>query len=780
MPSHAEQRAKEIYEFGPFRADPEKEVLLRDSEPVPLTPKTFQTLMVLVRHSKEIVSKDDLMKMVWPDTFVEEANLSRNIFMLRKALGESPQDHRYIVTVPGRGYRFAEDVHLVPETPENKVDVLVASRSRVQVQVEQSGGRCWIAAVLIALAASAGILLGLIVRRPPVLSEKDTVVLAEFANSTGDPVFDGALRLGLAVQLRQSPYLSLVPEDRVQQTLRLMGQPSDAHLNSATAREICERIGSTVVLEGSIETLGNQYVLGLNAKNCANGNVLYQDQVQLAKKEDVLQSLGEMAGKFRARAGESTDSITQHQKPLAEVSTQSLEALKTYSKGWEVAFSAGYADAVPFFERAVEIDPQFAMAYASLARMYGDIGEFALSAQTGRKAYELREHASDPEKFFIAANYERQVTGNLKKARENLELWTQIYPRDPLAHALLSGFTSQGSGNYERAIQEAGKAIELDPDTTPAYVNLAFSNFYLDRFDAASTVLQRAADRKLDIPDAVVLSYYISFLKGDSATMQHAVTSAKDKPGAEDWLRQSLVLARSGHLQAAGTMSRQAVDLALQAGQTERAATFLSGQAAWEALFGNIAAAKRCATSARKLSNGRDVEYVATFALALAGEESQVQILATDLERRFAEDTSVRYHYSPTLRALLVLKKDPRKAIEILQVAEPHDLAVPGVDFYFFFGGFYSTFVRGEAYLALHQGAEASAEFQKILARRGLLAADPLGALAHLQLARAYAMQGDIAKAKSAYQEFFTLLKDADSGIPVLRQAQTEYATFRL
>ena len=356
------ERVKRLFEFGPFRVDPEKELLLRGAETVPLTPKTFQILLVLIRHSQEVVTKDDLLKMVWPDTFVEEANLSRNIFLLRKALGESPQDHQYIVTVPGRGYRFAEDVKLVPSS---EMSVVAASHTKVQVQVDESKPWGWIAAAVILLVAVAAGSYRLFYRPSPALSAKDTLVIADFANSTGDPVFDGTLRQGLSVQLEQSPFLRLVSDERIHETLRLMGQPTDAHLTPEMAREVCERTGSAAVLNGSIATLGSQYVLGVKAVNCHSGEVLDEEQVQAVRKEEVLHALDQVARRFRSRVGESLTSVGQHDTPLAQATTPSLDALKAYSRGRQLVDSNPPA-AIPFLTQAVEIDPQFAMAHAAL------------------------------------------------------------------------------------------------------------------------------------------------------------------------------------------------------------------------------------------------------------------------------------------------------------------------------------------------------------------------------------------------------------------------------
>jgi tetratricopeptide (TPR) repeat protein len=615
--------------------------------------------------------------------------------------------------------------------------------------------------------------------RSPKLTEKDTIVLADFTNTTGDPVFDGTLRQGMSVALEQSPFLSLVSDERIQQTLHLMGQPADARLTPELAREICERTASAAVLDGSIASLGSQYVLGLRAKNCHAGDVLAEEQVQAARKEDVLNALSQIATKFRTRVGESLATVQQHDTPLAEATTPSLEALEAYSTGLKVEFTTGTLAGVPFLKHAIEIDPKFALAYAHLGLFYSSIGESMLSIESTTKAYQLRDRASDREKFFIAAMYDRDVTGNLEEEHQTLELWAQTYPRDRDAHGLLSGFASAGTGRYAQAIEQAQMALALDPDFTFGYLNIGFSSFYSDRLGEAEKTVQWASDRKFNLPEFILLRYYIAFLRGDTAGMERAVALAKGEPGADDWIShsQALVLARSGQLQLARKMSQHAVGLAQQEGQRERAAAYQTGTAVWEALFGNAPAAERNAVEAIELSKGKDVEYGAAVALAFAADFSHSQALANDLEKRFPEDTSVKFNYVPTLRALSALNRgEPAKAIEMLQIAVPYELAVCSIDFNFFFGQFYPIYMRGEAYSAAHRGAEAAVEFQKILDHRGLVFGDPIGAMARLELARAYTMSGDKTKAKSTYQDFLTLWHDADPDVPVLKQARAEYA----
>ena len=637
-----------------------------------------------------------------------------------------------------------------------------------------------IAAAVLALATAGAFYL----HGKPKLTDKDTIVLADFENKTGDPVFDDTLRQGLSVELEQSPFLSLISDKQVQRTLTLMGQPVDARLTPEVAQQICERTASAAILEGSIASLGSQYVLGLRARNCNTGDILDQEQTQAASKEDILNSLSRIARKLRTRVGESLATVEKHWKPLAEATTPSLEALKAYSTGMKVIISAGSAAAIPLFRRAVEIDPKFAMAYANLGLAYSGIGESVLSAESTARAWQLRDRASDREKFFIAFTYDRQVTGNLDKAFQTLELWAQTYPRgaQPNAQGLLSGLSAAGTGRFERSIQEAQKAIAADPDFVFGYDNLAYSYFYLERFGEAGNALQRASARQLEVPDFLVLRYTIAFLNGDKEQMDRAVTLAKGKRVAEHRMAhaEALVLARSGRLQLARRLSSRAVDLARQEGEREAAATYGAASAVWEALYGNATEARRNAMAALALSNGRDVEYAAALAVAFSGDLSRSEALAGDLEKRFPEDTMARFTYVPVLRALSALYRgQPTASVERLQIAVPYELAVNGLDFALYLGGLHSAHVRGEAFLAAHQYAEAAGEFQKILDHRGIVGADPIGALAHLQLGRTFALSGDKAKAKTAYQDFLTLWKDADPDIPILKQAKAEYAELR-
>jgi len=616
--------------------------------------------------------------------------------------------------------------------------------------------------------------------RAPKLTDKDTIVLADFKNTTGDPVFDETLRQGMAAQLEQSPFLSMISDQRIRKMLALMKQSPDAKLTPEIAQEVCARSGSAAVLEGSLVAVGSQYVLGFRAKNCRNGETLDEEQVQVPKKENVLNALSDIAGRFRTRVGESRAMVKEHEIPLIEATTSSLDALQAYSAAQAVNVSKGGGAAIPLFQHAVDLDPSFALACAHLGLAYNGIGESVRAAENLKKAYDLRNHASDPEKFFISLNYEREVTGNLEKAVQIAESWAQTYPRDVRAHTQWS-IVSRSTGGYDRSLEETIKAIAIDPDFVFGYINQASTYLFLDRPDETEKTLLAASDRKFDPARFLLLRYQAAFLRGEAAAMERQIKLAQNRPDAEDWMThsQALVAAYSGRLQLARVLSRRAVSLAQQGGNHERAATFEGAAAIYESLLGSATEAKVRATAALALSKGRDVEYAAAFSLASSGNIAGSEDLASDLNRRFPEDTWVQYQYLPVLRGIAALKEGaPPKSREELQFAERYELAMNGLVENAFYGAMYPAYVRGHAFLADHKGVEAAAEFQKLIDHRGIMLADPVAAMARLEIGRAWHLAGDDTKAKAAYQTFFDLWKEADD-LPVLKQAKAECAKLR-
>jgi serine/threonine protein kinase/tetratricopeptide (TPR) repeat protein len=616
----------------------------------------------------------------------------------------------------------------------------------------------------------------------PGPANKVAIVLGDFANSTGDPAFDGTLRQIMAVELRKSPYLNLLSDARISEILRLMVRAPDAKLTPDVASEICERTGSAAVVEGSIARFGSHHILGLRVRNCRTGDILDEEQAPAAKKEDVFKALGQMANRLRTRTGESIPSVESEPSLPADVTTPSLEAWRSYSAAMKAAQGRSETtETLTLLTRAIDIDPKFAMAYASLGRMYGDLGGNELGEQNIAKAYELRDHVSDSERFFITFNYHRQVTGNLELARQVLESWVQKYPRDLLPHGLFSGFTSLGSGRYERAAEEGQKAIELDPDFAIGYANVAFAQVYQNRLREAEAMLWKASERKIDVIHFSLCRYLIAFLRSDKAAMEWEVTQRKAKLEAQGWFehQEALTLAYHGRLREANWLSECAVDLARQGGLSERAALFEGARAVWNALFGVRAEAQRSAAAALSTYRSRDADYGPAFALAFLHDSAQLHKIEVALEQRFPEDTSVQFSYLPTLRALEALKQgEAAKAAEMTQAAAPYDLAVPRTAGFTnaFFGALYPVYVRGLAYSRMGRHREAAAEFQKILDHSGIVLNDPIGPMARLQLARALSVAGDRAKSAAAYRDLLALWRDADPDIPVVQEAKAEAA----
>jgi serine/threonine protein kinase/predicted Zn-dependent protease len=618
-------------------------------------------------------------------------------------------------------------------------------------------------------------------RKAHALTDKDTIVLADFTNTTGDAVFDGTLRQGLSVQLEQSPFLSIISDQRIQQTLQMMGQKPDAKLAPQIARELCQRTGSAAFLDGSIAQIGTQYLLTLKAVNCVSGDTLASTEAQASDKNHVVDALGKTASEIRSKLGESLSTVQQYDASLADATTPSLEALKALSSGNKVLNAAGPAAAIPFYQHAIELDPNFALAYTWLGRMYADIGESGIAADYTRKAYELRDRTSESEKYAISASFYMVVSGNMEKAEQTCELWIQAYPRAEIPHDFLSGIIYPVSGQYEKAVVEATKAIHLNPDFPISYRLLSVSYIALNRVDEAKATYGQALKRKLDHPHFHIDLYGIAFLQDDAVAMAQQVAWSRGKPGVEEELLalEADTAAYFGRLRDARDFSRRAMDSAGRAQEKEAAATYSALSGLREALFGNADEARRRATSAMARSIGRDVQYGAALALAYAGDDKRAQTLTDDLGKRLPEDTILQFNYLPALRAKLAVSRgNAAEALDSLKIGAPYDLGQSSSGVYAW-TGLYPVFVRGEAYLASHQGTEAAAEFQKILVHRGIVLNEPIGALAHLGLARAYVLQGDTAKAKAAYQDFLTLWKDADPDIPVLIAAKAEYAKLK-
>jgi Flp pilus assembly protein TadD len=554
-----------------------------------------------------------------------------------------------------------------------------------------------------------------------------------------------------------------------------MGKPAASALTKETAREVCERVGARAILVGTIASLGSQYVLSLRAEGCVHGEALDNQQARASGKDQVLNTLSDMAGKFRARAGESLAAIREHNVPLEEATTSSLEALKAYTASMTQSGDAGTNQ----LRRATELDPDFAAAWSLLAIEYSGQGEMDLSRQSAIRAYQARERASGPEKFNIEYSYHRNVTGNLEKAWQAVSLWRQTYPRDSKAFSLSGGYAANGTGRFEQAVELSAKSIELEPDQLYGYVNQATALFELGRLEEAEKAFAVAAAHHAMATDSLAFQYRLALLKRDRAGMERSVAESRGNHDTEVLLIQvqALAAARDGRLSEAERYSRGAVEMARSAGLRERMAVFQGAPAVWNALYGNKTAARKTAEAALRSFEGREVSYAAGFALGLAGDAAKAEALADKLNKEYPEDTQVQATYVPALRALAALdKNDPRKALDLLEANRPYEFGIPPLAFIHFYGNMYPIYVRGLAYLVMSRAAEAAMEFGRLLAHSGLAAGDPIEAAARRQLARAWGLAGDKTKAKSAYQDFLTSWKDAETDIPMLKQAHAEYA----
>jgi eukaryotic-like serine/threonine-protein kinase len=642
----------------------------------------------------------------------------------------------------------------------------------------------------VAVAGAAALAIGLAVgawlfhtRKALALTEKDTIVLADFTNKTGDAVFDDTLRQGLSVQLEQSPFLSMISDNKANQTLKLMGHHPGDTLTPELTREVCQRTGSKAMVTSSIAGLGSQYVIGLKALDCQSGDLLAEAQEQAASKEGVLRALDAAAVRLRSKLGESLSSVQEYATPLADATTPSLEALKAYSLGRKIRNAKGDAAALPFYKRAVELDPKFATAYLGLSVSYFNLNEAGLAAEYARKAYELREKVSERERLGIEADYYNFTTGELEKAAQTFELWEQTYPRNASAYTDL-GAIYTNLGNYEKALDEQREAMRLGQNNVLTYSNLGLANVNLNRLDEAEAVYKQADERKLEGEGLVMNRYVLAFLKGDAAGMEQFASAAMGKPGLEDFMlaAQADTQAWYGKMKNARELARRAMDSAKHNDAKETAAGYQAESALRDVEIGNKAQAREDANAALKLAPSRDVRAMAAVALARAGDTGAAEELAAELDKTFPLDTLVQRYWLPTIRAAVAAeRKDPNRAVELLKETSAIELGDPNN-----FVIFVPVYVRGEAYLTLGDGERAAAEFQKFVDHRGAVNNFPLGALARLGLARAYALEAKSAqgtgagaahaKARAAYQDFLTLWKDADPDIPILKKAKAEYA----
>jgi len=755
--------------FVDFTVDLDAGELRRNGSRVRLQDQPFQVLAYLTDRAGEVVTREELRQHLWAgDTFVDFDNsLNAAIAKIREALADSPEHPQFIETLPRRGYRFIAPV----ETPHGLV-----MKAHATSKISDGHHVRW----LVLTALLAGIVLGgfgywakqRIARH---LTDKDTIILADFDNTTGDPVFDDTLKQALAVQLQQSPFLSLISDQQVRETMRFMERSPNEHVVGAVAQEVCERQGGKVVLQGAIRSLGTHYVLTLNAVNCQTGASLDAEQAEAESKERVLAALGGMASRLRTKLGESLALVERYDTPVEQATTSSLDALRSYSLGVNEQEKGNAAGAVPFLMRAIELDPRFALAYMRLYIADWDIGEYELGTEAATRAFELREHVSERERLAITALYHDIVTGDLEKVIQADELWARTYPRESIPHSSLAIDYSL-IGSYERALEESKEVIRLAPRSVSGYGNLAIAERGLNHWNESRSALEWFITIGAE-SEAYCWLPVVAFAQGDQPALRKYLEIGANKVQANNMpafqFNQAGMAAFVGKLQG----SRELVDAALrsanQVGLKQNQPAMLAQEARWEAQMGNLQRAGQRARFAAKQARGIDVELNAALALALAGDLKTARNLADDLEHAHPQDTILQAVSMPLIRATIALQLgEAANALQILKVSERYEL---GIGLYYF-PALMPTYMRGEAYLKLRDGPRGAAEFQKILDHRGAGPTSLNYVLAQLGLGRANAQAGNIKQAKVAYDDFLTLWKDADPDIPILKQAKAEYA----
>jgi eukaryotic-like serine/threonine-protein kinase len=692
---------------------------------------------------------------------------------LRRALVDSPGLYSSGLSAAG-----SETTRPHPETVSHRTGAVELGRPTASLSPRPSSAEYFVTEIkhhpravtiiglaVLVLAATAAYFA--FFRRTAPLTDKDTILIADFVNNTGDAVFDGTLKQALAAQLGQSPFLNIFGDQRVRDSLRFLGRSPDERVTRDLAREICQRQGLKAFLTGSISGVGSHYVMTVEAVNAQTGDALAREQVEADSKEQVIKRLGEAATRLREELGESLASIQKFDAPIEQATTSSLEAFKAYSIGLDHHLKGSYFEAIPFYRRAIELDPDFAIAYARLASVCANTGQRELATEAAQKAYDLRDRVSEREKFYITAySYYGLVTREREKYIETLELWKRTYPNDPIPHIQLSNLYD-GDGLLDKAIEEAQEAIRLNPNAAAPRDNLAVAFIELNRFDEAREIYRQALEQKLDSTFIRSGLYSIAFVKGDAAAMKQQIdwlTGRPDEYNAQAW--QGEVAVFSGQFQKARGFNQRAVELALGRKQNDAAAQLLAGQMQTESLFGNCDRVRELASKAFGISRDTATVQTASAAFSLCGDADQAQPLMDEISKRFPNYTLVNIVYWPLNHALIATRHgDPARAVQLLEPALRYEVV----------GNFWPQYFRGKAYLSLHKGAEAAAEFQKILGHRGWAPRSALYPLAYVGFAQAAVMNGDTAKARKAYEDFFLLWKDADSDIPTLIEAKKEY-----
>jgi DNA-binding winged helix-turn-helix (wHTH) protein/tetratricopeptide (TPR) repeat protein len=769
-------RTREAIKFGDdFELDLRAYELRRSGRLLKMERIPMELLLLLVEQRGHLVSREQIVERIWGKGIFLDTDNSINgaIRKIRQVLKDDPEQPRFLQTITGRGYRFIAPV----------VEQLIAeNHSRSPVVIEETrpvARRMWTWVILgtAILLVAIGLYTARIWSRATVskLTEKDTIVLADFVNTTSDPVFDDALKQALSVVLTQSPFLNVASDLQVTEMLRRMGRTPNDQLTREAAREACLRMGGKAILVGSISSLGSHYVVGLQALGCARGDMLATGQAEAANKESVLKALDGVASQVRGKVGESLLSLEKYDFPV-DTTTKSLEALKAFSMGQRALRESGEIEAIPFFQQAIQLDPDFALAYTTRGRAYEDVGEDSEAVEDFTKAYDLRKRLSERERYYITTLYSETVTGDMERAREAGELWTQAYPRDGVAREKL-GTVYGELGEQEKANTQFQEALRLDPGSTINVFNSVTVAAALNRLDEAQRTLEAAQARGLDGPVIHESTYPLAFLRGDRAEMERQVAWAAGKGDTEYVLfsQHSDTEAYDGRLRRARELSRRAVESATRYETKETAALCQIAAAFREMETGNEPLARQGVSAALSLAPNRNVKLVAALVLAKSGDAARARELTRELENKNPFNTLIKSYWLPTVKASLEVRAgNPQTALSLLQIAAPYELAqtsnVSNVS------NMYPAYIRGQAYLLAHNGGAAAAEFKKLLDHRGIVQNSILGALSLLQLARAEVMMGDLDGARKQYSDFLSLWKDADPDVPILMHAKAEYA----
>lgn len=787
-----------VYRFGLYEVVPTSGDLFRQGRRIKLQEQPFRLLVALLEHSGEIVSRETLRQRLWPDdTFVEfDQSLATAVTKLRQALGDSADNPRFVETVPKRGYRFLAPVHATIQSKAGVQDQAspqsLAFQPKDFSNVSETrkpsiSGRsihpnlryAWLA--LAAVGVLAGGLGAYFYHRHNafLFTPKDTILIADFENTTGDAVFDDALRQALAVGLEQSPFTNVVSDRKIGMLLREMGRSGEDRVTGQVAIEVCQRAGSKVVVQGSISSLGTTYLIGLAAIRCDNDQPVSLDQTEAKRKEDVVEALGKVTTQLRTHLGESLPSIQKYDVPLEEATTSSLDALKAYSLALSTWDQKGDQASIPFFNRAVDIDPKFAMAYGAVGTIYHNLSEEELARANATKAYQLRDRVTEPERLAIESWYFLYVTGDLEKAAQVYEFAVRDYPQSAGAFNHL-GTTYAELGHYQKAAENLRSALRLDPTRATTYANLATDLLALNRMDQARAILNDASQRKMETDYLLQVKYWEAFLRKDSDGMQHIVQQAGNIPDARPLLlfEQANTEAYYGHFEKARHLSEAAAGLMKTGGDKEAAADCMAEAAMREAEVGNAGKAREYIAKAMENTQDQNVTARAALVMATIGDLDRATSLSEKLDKEYPSATIIQKYWLPTIRAIVELHRGKvENAVRTLEATIPYESASLGG---LSVSTLYPAYVRGEAYLAMGDGTRAAAEFQKLMDNTGQVLNMPLGALAFLGRARAYSHLSDPSKTRVAYQHFFELWESADHNIPIWQQSHREFSHLSL